>query len=888
MLRRNATTIAPSDRRLDFDSESKTTFRAERSAGAAPRADLGSLVVRWDSHPLRVVLEQAERIRWRGNVALVDRLMSELSATDFSNRVTPVKSGTYRCVYRIRLSSQAVYLKHFKATDSRAVIRNVFLGTPAEREARGVELVKRAGIDTLSWEAAGAVRRGPFARDSFLITREIAGTRPLDELLAEKQSVAGAEAVRFRQELSRGLGRLVGRLHGAGLTHDDLHPGNLLARMDPDGGCSLWLIDLQRVHRWPAMTFRRARGELFALFKFFHWMSERSDQHRFFRAYWEQMTAAKSNLSLRSAADRGRSLARRIDDYFRRALPGALGRHDRKWQRSHRRLIVADRGVQRCRGLASLGKRRIENWRDQPNSLFAADVVTVWHRQAAGCRHAIVNLPSGDASHSSEVREITRRIGLAERVFGGSWSETRRAWEMAHALLRRGFPAVRPLFYTESRDQGVVREFLLSEQPAGQVPLTVFLERHLPLLPPRERERWISAITRRLAIELRKMRSFGLVQKEITAAGLLVPIQATDRSIQFANTGSLFKLRRPAHPCVIRGLLPLYATVNEILGLRRAQILRFLRAYLGEAYRAEWKAVWSMMFAQSSGKHRRDVKRPARKPSGFRSPALFLAILASTVLLGGCQAIDRPVALPVRHSVRSDQLLVLSDFRLPKDHELIRELNTLREQVGHTLDLPLQRDPVIVYLFKDENEYRKYMIGAFPKLPPRSAYFVDNGTELAVYTHWGTSVREDLRHEYTHGLLHSVMRKIPLWLDEGLAEYFEVTGPRPGSVNRDYARRLTESLANGWRPNLKRLEALDEAAPMKRADYQESWGWVHFLLNSTPESKQVLLSYLKDLRTPTTPMPISQRLREDVPGFEERFASYIGQLQSSTRTVGAL
>ena len=53
--------------------------------------------------------------------------------------------------------------------------------------------------------------------------------------------------------------------------------------------------------------------------------------------------------------------------------------------------------------------------------------------------------------------------------------------------------------------------------------------------------------------------------------------------------------------------------------------------------------------------------------------------------------------------------------------------------------------PVVVYLFNNEAEYRKYMAVTYPKLPPRSAYFVGSSTELAVYTHWGQSVREDLR-----------------------------------------------------------------------------------------------------------------------------------------------
>jgi len=285
--------------------------------------------------------------------------------------------------------------------------------------------------------------------------------------------------------------------------------------------------------------------------------------------------------------------------------------------------------------------------------------------------------------------------------------------------------------------------------------------------------------------------------------------------------------------------------------------------------------------ADSVGRVRRGSD--AVRVAFFAGP--LLAVLSG---LGGCQSVDHPVKLPVSYETRSEQLLVLSDFKLPQNHELIRELGTLREQVAKTLSLPVKRDTVVVYLSNNEAEYRRYMNTNFPRLPPRSAYFVANSTELAVYTHWGANVREDLRHEFTHGILHSAMKHVPLWLDEGLAEYFEVAGPKPGGINQDYAKHLSEALATSWRPDLQRLENLDESASMARADYQESWAWVHFLLNGAPEGHSVLLGYLADLRTVATPKPISQRLRHAIPDFEERFAGYVSKLTTGPQAISSL
>ena len=52
--------------------------------------------------------------------------------------------------------------------------------------------------------------------------------------------------------------------------------------------------------------------------------------------------------------------------------------------------------------------------------------------------------------------------------------------------------------------------------------------------------------------------------------------------------------------------------------------------------------------------------------------------------------------------------------------------------------------------------------------------------DLLVYTFWSDHLRQDLRHELTHALLNGVTKEVPLWLDEGLAEYYELPPERDG------------------------------------------------------------------------------------------------------------
>ncbi len=268
--------------------------------------------------------------------------------------------------------------------------------------------------------------------------------------------------------------------------------------------------------------------------------------------------------------------------------------------------------------------------------------------------------------------------------------------------------------------------------------------------------------------------------------------------------------------------------------------------------------------------------------SAFKAMALNVGLIFCLLVTQSCQsaAKNQSVHLPARHSVSAEQLIVLSDFKLGQDHELFQDLIKLREDVASTLNIPLNSEQVTVYLFSNEEEYRNYLDLTYPGLPPRRAYFVGTPKELAVYTFWGERIQEDLRHEFTHGLLHASLKTVPLWLDEGLAEYFEVAGNTPGQINRDHASRLTAALNNGWKPDMKRLEQLEKVSQMQRVDYQEAWAWVHFMLNSNPDAQATLLDYLAELKTDDNPEVLSARLPRDIPGVDERFLNYVASLNT--------
>jgi hypothetical protein len=265
-----------------------------------------------------------------------------------------------------------------------------------------------------------------------------------------------------------------------------------------------------------------------------------------------------------------------------------------------------------------------------------------------------------------------------------------------------------------------------------------------------------------------------------------------------------------------------------------------------------------------------------------------IAILAVVCVAMGCRAPQqRALALPAKYTLENEHLVVQSDVKLTRNHELLKDLDQLRDEILSTLDLPPQKQQVVVYLFGEESRYSQYFHARYPALPPRRAYFVGTANELAVYTYWGDRIQEDLRHEFTHGVLHATLKDVPLWLDEGLAEYFEVTTQPPG-MNREYAMNLAAGIAAGWKPNLDRLEALETVDQMQKNDYQEAWAWVHFLLNDSDDSRLVLTNYLRELRTTSRPGRLASRLNATIPVADKRFLNYAAGLTDGIVRVGRI
>jgi hypothetical protein len=276
-------------------------------------------------------------------------------------------------------------------------------------------------------------------------------------------------------------------------------------------------------------------------------------------------------------------------------------------------------------------------------------------------------------------------------------------------------------------------------------------------------------------------------------------------------------------------------------------------------------------------------------------------IAGGLLLLCGCASLrDQPVVvppppaadlppLPAKKQIRLGPFLFCTDADLTRDHPLLKELEALPDQICKELQLPAGNQVVQVYVFGDRARYDLFMHAHFRNLPSRRAFFMARtddrrGEELVVYTYWGDRIQEDLRHELTHATLHNALKEVPMWLDEGLAEYFEVPAALQGLHYRHLAALRGEP-GIPWAPDLARLEKITLVKDMSPAEYRESWAWVHLMLRGTPEGRAVLLKYLQQLRTTRTPEPLEPQLAAVLPDKEVALRRHLAQLEATTRSL---
>ena len=240
-----------------------------------------------------------------------------------------------------------------------------------------------------------------------------------------------------------------------------------------------------------------------------------------------------------------------------------------------------------------------------------------------------------------------------------------------------------------------------------------------------------------------------------------------------------------------------------------------------------------------------------------------------------------------RHEITRGPFRFHANFPLDRYRPLFDELARLPDQVTARLRIAPPKEMVDVYLFGNREIYEMYMRQYFPRVAPRRAMFIKVSGPGNVFAYLDRGFDIDLRHECTHAILHASLPLVPLWLDEGLAEYFEVP-----EAQRECGHPHLEEIQRHlrWRraSTLTRLEGIASLDDMGTEEYRDAWAWVHLMMHGPPEAQRPLLGFMADLNEHIPPQPLSARFASQRSDPEAMFEQHFRQMSSSRRALLSL
>ena len=431
-------------------------------------------------------------------------------------RLTTIKTGPHRAVYRVDLAEGAIYVKHFLVPDIRAMARQWFRRGKGRNEGRRSVELAAIGVDTIDPIALGEQRKRAFLFENYLITQAIPEAIPLDEFVERHlPRIERARGAKVRQALAKALAILTAHLHDAGVLHQDFHPGNLLVRFDSDDQPHLSLIDLDALRMTRSVSWRAARKNLALLNHYFWLRCSRTDRTRFLVAYLAARKTDGHNVRWLAPAIET-STRRWAEKLWRRWGRRCLGTNKYfKTFRSDRSWAIASRDLDRPAVKLALA--------DPAKLLEGPDVVVL------------------KDSRTTTVAELTMPVrGVPRRVIYKRFKSKKplewllnvvrptrawRAWQAGQHLLSRGIRTPQNLAIIERTTRFLpipLETFLITIKAEPARTLVDYVLEVLPGLPHEAQRRAIRSLSEALAEMLRVLHERSLSDRDLKAANIMI------------------------------------------------------------------------------------------------------------------------------------------------------------------------------------------------------------------------------------------------------------------------------------------------------------------------------------------------------------------------------
>jgi tetratricopeptide (TPR) repeat protein len=235
----------------------------------------------------------------------------------------------------------------------------------------------------------------------------------------------------------------------------------------------------------------------------------------------------------------------------------------------------------------------------------------------------------------------------------------------------------------------------------------------------------------------------------------------------------------------------------------------------------------------------------------FRACRAFVSVVVGVAVLA---AISH-AAGPPWTLVRSEHLTIVGR-QSPKTLQRIAvELEQFREVLGGLI-LNAQRPlslPTHVYVFDSRKELQPFLPVRNGRVASLGGYFHhdDDVNDVALALEEYEESVPIVFHEYTHLLVRNAAKSIPVWLNEGLAEYYSTYALESRGTRAHIGRPIAHHVAllrQHFMP-LSQLIAVDTASALynegerRSVFYAEAWALTHYLMIEMPKGPAAINTY---------------------------------------------
>jgi hypothetical protein len=161
--------------------------------------------------------------------------------------------------------------------------------------------------------------------------------------------------------------------------------------------------------------------------------------------------------------------------------------------------------------------------------------------------------------------------------------------------------------------------------------------------------------------------------------------------------------------------------------------------------------------------------------------------------------------------------------------------------------------PTAVYVFKSDSAMKPYKPLYEGKPGNLAGYFLAglDGNYIALATAWNEDPRPIVHHEYLHFFTRNNFKPLPVWLEEGLAEFYSTfqASSKEARIGRPIEHHVYRLRESGLMP-LAKLFAVNQDSPdyhegsRQGPFYAQSWALLHLLISGKPERKESFKRFL--------------------------------------------